>query len=140
VKKSCGQALREARQRIHLTQTQAAKKIGISFSLLAHIEADRRRPALGHLNRFADVLQLDQRRLLVLGYPEASSFFRKRHRSADWAWQAFIQDRAFLTQHHVRPRELKMLAQVKTLGRFHHPRDFFFVLNSIRQAEVGREI
>ena len=47
---------------------------------------------------------------------------------------AVSSNQALLRRHNVTPAELKLLKQVNALGPISNPRDFLFVLNSIRMA------
>lgn len=140
MKKTLGQVLKEARNVLHLTQQQLALRVGAKASHVSYLEKDRRRPSLGLLSRFAEVLGLEQEKLLLLAYPEARSLLdkrldsRKRAAPRDRAWREFISNKTLLTRYNVQKRELEVLAQTNMLGRIIAPRDFLFILNSIRQA------
>ena len=49
-------------------------------------------------------------------------------------WQKFTGAKGLLARYDVKPRELKVLANIQSLGKITAPRDFLFILNSIRQA------
>ena len=49
-------------------------------------------------------------------------------------WQKFISAKGLWARYGVSPRELKVLANIQSLGKVTSPRDFIFILNSIRQA------
>jgi transcriptional regulator with XRE-family HTH domain len=136
MKKTLGQALKSAREALGLTQRQLAAQVGVKASHVAFLESDRRRPSLGLLSRLAEVLGLEKDKLFLLAHPEASSLLEVRRRVAPpgRAWGEFVNDKALLARHNVRPAELEVLFQTNLLGRIIAPRDFLFILNSIRQA------
>jgi transcriptional regulator with XRE-family HTH domain len=136
MKKTLGQALKRAREALGLTQRQLASQAGVKASHVAFLESDRRRPSLGLLSRLAEVLGLEQDKLILLAQPEASSLLGGRPRVAPrgQAWREFVNNKALLARHNVQPAELEVLAQANLLGRVIAPRDFLFILNSIRQA------
>lgn len=142
MKKTLGQVLKNARVERRLTQRQLALQVGVGLAHVAFLEQDKRRPSLGLLSRFAEVLGLERGQLLQLAYPETRSLLDKRSnnrsRSAppDRAWREFISDKALLRRYNVLPRELEVLAQTNLLGRIIARRDFLFILNSIRQARA----
>jgi hypothetical protein len=59
---------------------------------------------------------------------------RQRVAPRDQAWREFVNNKALLARHNVQPAELEVLSQTNLLGRIIAPRDFLFILNSIRQA------
>lgn len=138
-KKTLGPVLKHQREALGLTQRELAAKLGVKASHVAYLEGDRRRPSLGLLARLAPVLGLDRETLFLLAHPEARSLITSARvaaepRDRDEVWRAFAHDKALLTQHNVKPRELKILSQVNLLGRISAPRHFLFILNAIRQA------
>jgi transcriptional regulator with XRE-family HTH domain len=141
MKTTLGQTLKAARIALHLTQRQLALQAGVKPAHIAYLENDRRRPSLGLLSKLANILGLEQDKLFVLAHPEARPLLRAKpqERSRDDAWRAFIKNKLLLARYHVDPRELKMLAQANLLGSVIAPRDFLFILNSIRQAADTEE-
>ncbi|HZP46860.1 MAG TPA: helix-turn-helix domain-containing protein [Candidatus Binataceae bacterium] len=138
-KKTLGPLLKQQREALNLTQRQLAAKLGVKASHIAYLESDRRRPSLGLLSRIAAVLGLDRETLFLLVHPEARALIgstrtpaprRDRHQ----VWREFTRDKALLSRHNVKARELKILSQVNLLGRVSAPRHFLFILNAIRQA------
>jgi len=140
-KKTLGQALRSARKALGLTQRQVASRARAKPSHVSNLETGRRRPSLELLSRLAKVLRLRQDKLLLLAYPEAGPLMGGQPQVAprDQAWREFVSNKALLVRHNVQPRELRALAQTNLLGRVIAPRDFLFILNSIRQA-AGTEL
>ena len=142
-KNSLGYMLRDRREEMRLTQRQLAAKLGVKASHVAYLENGRRRPSLSLLRRIADVLGLDKETIFLLAHPEAKYLLSDRTpengkaERPDQAWRKFSADRALLNRNHVKPSELRVLRQVSTLGRVASPRQFLFVLNSIRQAVEG---
>lgn len=141
MKETLGQTLKRARQALGLTQRQVALQAGVQPSHIAYLEAGRRRPSLGLLSRLGQVLELERDKLGLLAYPEVRSFLRLKARRSprDQAWRQFISDKALLARYHVEPRELRVLAKTNMLGAITAPRDFLFILNSIRQARDTEE-
>jgi transcriptional regulator with XRE-family HTH domain len=138
-RKTLGQVLKQQRGAFRLTQRELARKLGVKASHVAYLENGRRRPSLSLLSRIADTLQLDKQQLFLLTHPEARALVTERpeparDRGKDQAWRAFARDRALLATNRVTARELKVLQQVNMLGRVSAPRQYLFILNSIRQA------
>ena len=136
MKKTLGQALKSARKALGLTQRQLASQVGVHASHVAFLERDRRRPSLGLLSRLAEVLGLKKNELFLLAHPEGSRLLGVQQHIAprDQAWREFVNNKALLARHNVQPAELEVLSQTNLLGRIIAPRDFLFILNSIRQA------
>jgi transcriptional regulator with XRE-family HTH domain len=137
--KTFGQVIRRARQEVHLTQRALAEKIGVKPAHIAYLELDRRRPSLPLLARIADVLGLGREMLINLSHPEAKQFMSKHKEAApiakEHAWKQFKGNQQMLARHQVTGNELKVLQQVNLLGKISAPRNFMFILNSIRQAQ-----
>jgi transcriptional regulator with XRE-family HTH domain len=133
--------LKRARRALDLAQRELALRVGVQSSHIAYLEADRRRPSLGLLSRLGQALGLERKKLALLACPEARAFLqvKARRRPRDHAWRQFINDKALLARYGVKPRELRVLAKTNLLGAITAPRDFLFILNSIRQARDTEE-
>jgi transcriptional regulator with XRE-family HTH domain len=142
-KKTLGEVLKQRRETLALTQRELARKLNVKPSHVAYLEKDRRRPSLGLVSRLADVMGLEKEPLFLLAHPEASSLLSARREAPphdrDQVWRDFAGNKALLARHNVRPRELKILSQVNTLGKITAPRNFLFILNAIRQAVEEEE-
>jgi transcriptional regulator with XRE-family HTH domain len=138
--KTLGQVIRKGRQELHLTQRELAEKVGVKPAHIAYLELDRRRPSLPLLARIAEILGLDREMLIGLSHPEAKAFMGMHKtpapaKSKDQVWKQFTGNQGLLTRHQVTGNELKVLRQVNLLGKISAPRNFMFILNSIRQAQ-----
>lgn len=143
-KKTFGQVLRRRRKLLALTQRQLALQLGVKPSHVAYLESGLRGPSISLLRRIVDVLRLDGQELLFLSHPDAKYLVKLCNRAArpkrpDDAWRQFVSGRALLKRHKVTPAELKVLRQVSRLRRVSSPRQFLFVLNSIRQASEDED-
>jgi transcriptional regulator with XRE-family HTH domain len=144
-KKTLGSVLRARRTDLGLTQREVAAKLGVKPAHIAYLELDHRRPSLTLLSRIAEVLDLEHERLILLSHPEARSFMSalKKPEAAprkDQAWRDFKRNKTVLSRYHVSKREMHVLSQVALLGRIDTPRNFLFILNSIRQAVEDEEL
>ncbi|MFZ1887849.1 MAG: helix-turn-helix transcriptional regulator [Candidatus Binataceae bacterium] len=143
-KKTLGQVLKAQREAFSLTQRELAHKLGVKASHIAYLENGRRRPSLSLLSRIAETLGLDKQGLFLLTHPEARALVTKEREAApsnhrDLSWKRFASDRALLARNGVTSRELKVLNQVNLLGKVSSPRQYLFILNSIRQAVEEEE-
>jgi transcriptional regulator with XRE-family HTH domain len=143
-KKTLGQLIKQQRDAYDLTQRELASKLGVKASHIAYLENGRRKPSLALLTRIADTLGLDEQRLFLLAHPEARSMVTAGREEPtasvpDAAWRQFSKDRALLARNRITPREMKVLQQVNLLGRVSGPRQYLFILNSIRQAVEEEE-
>jgi transcriptional regulator with XRE-family HTH domain len=137
-KKRPGTLIREARNSLRLTQRDLAATIGVKASHIAYIESGQRNPSLSLLRRLADTLGLNPRELLFLIHPDAKQLTEEHtpdsRPSKPDGWRQFSSNRALLLRHRVTPAELRVLRQVNSLGPVSNPRNFLFILNSIRMA------
>jgi transcriptional regulator with XRE-family HTH domain len=141
-KETFGQVLMKRRKALALSLRQMAKQLGIQGSHVAYLENGSRKPSLSLLKRIADRLGLDGRELLFLSHPEARTLLKPylesdRPKASDDSWRQFVSSRALLARYSVTRAELKILRQVSLLRPVSSPRQFLFVLNSIRQASDG---
>lgn len=134
-----GKVLKQARLSLGLSQQALARKMGVRASHIGYLEQGRRRPSLTLLSALADTLGVDKERLFLLSHPEAKELInggankQTKPRQTD-AWKELLADKAALIRHNVTAKELKVLSHVALLGTVAKPRDYLFILNSIRQA------
>lgn len=135
-----GKTIREQREALGWSQAELARRLGVQSSHVAYIETDQRKPSLLLLKRIAGVLGLDARELFVLCHPEAKYLYEEQGEAKQEAavekdpWQQFLANRTLLRRHKVTASELKLLKQVSLLADVSNPRDFLFILHTIRQA------
>ena len=117
---------------------ELAAKLGVKASHVAYLENGRRRPSLSLLRRLSTVMGLDSETIFLLAHPEAKELITPRDgmpaKRPENAWRNFLKDRSLIARHQIKPGELRVLKQVNLLGRVTSPRQFLFILNSIRQA------
>jgi len=137
-RRSLGAVLRQRRRSLGLTQVELSKRLKVKPSYVGFLESDRRRPSLPLLSRLANTLELKPEVLFLLAHPEEKELLGMRRRSSqvrdDEAWRGFKANKRLLARYGVKPKEFKVLLQVKLLGKVSAPRDFFYILNTIRQA------
>jgi transcriptional regulator with XRE-family HTH domain len=138
-KKTLEHVLKQRRQLLGLTQRELAAKLGVKASHVAYLENGRRRPSLSLLRRLADVLGLDPESTFLMAHPEAKALLSRREAGTPAnrgksAWRNFLKDRALHARYRIKPNEIRVLKQVNLLGEVSSPRQFLFILNSIRQA------
>jgi transcriptional regulator with XRE-family HTH domain len=138
-KRTLGHVLKQRREALGYTQRELARKLGVKASHVAYLENGRRRPSLSLIARIANTLGLEKQDLFVLTHPEARTLIGAQRRPravrrGDQAWRDFASNHALHRRHQIKPRELKVLKNVNLLGRVSTPRQFLFILNSIRQA------
>ena len=134
-----GQVLKQARQSLGLSQQTLARMLGVRASHVGYLEQGRRRPSLKLLKSLADTLGVDKERLFLLSHPEAKDLIddnasKRRSSGKRNAYQELVADKAALVRYNVTSKELKVLSHITLLGSVLQPRDYLFILNSIRQA------
>jgi hypothetical protein len=86
----------------------------------------------------ADVLGLDRSELFFLANPRTVALLRPdKSNSETSAWEEFRKDERIHRTHNIRPDEMEMLSTVALMGQISSPRDFIYILQTIRQA-LGR--
>ena len=133
-----GPIIKEARTALRLTQRELAAAVGVKASHIAYIENNQRNPSLALLKRLAETLGLQPRKLLFLAHPEARYLTGEKEtpgkNPARDAWSRFSSNRVLLRRHNVTRTELKVLKQVSLMENVSDPRNYLFILNSIRLA------
>jgi transcriptional regulator with XRE-family HTH domain len=133
-----GQVIRERRRQLDLTQHEVAQRIKTSTSYVGHLEASMRHPSDKVLSRLAEVLGLERRDLFFLANPDAVELLKSKETpSKRSAWDEFRRDDRLRRVHNVSQEEMDVLAQVAWLGEVGTPRDFIYILISVRNA-LGR--
>jgi transcriptional regulator with XRE-family HTH domain len=133
-----GRLLRDRRRKLELTQQEVARLIKTSTPYIGHLEAGKRHPSEKTVIRLAEVLGLDRRELFFLANPSALELVRDEkalgHRSA---WEAFRRDEKLRRVHNVTGPEMELLQHVTEMGEVSSPRDFVYILHTVRHA-LGR--
>lgn len=133
-----GQVLRDRRRQLDLTQEEVARRIKTSTPYIGHLESAKRHPSDKIVTRLAEVLGLDRRELFFLANPRAQALLNPEPESdAKSAWEEFRKDDQIRRIHNISSDEMEMLARVALLGEVRSPRDFIYILNTVRHA-VGR--
>jgi transcriptional regulator with XRE-family HTH domain len=133
-----GQVIRDRRRQLDLTQEEVAKRIKTSTPYVGHLESGKRHPSDKIVTRLAEVLGLDRRDLFFLANPRAQALLTPAADSApDSAWEEFNSNEQLRRIHNISNDEMEMLSRVALLGDVRSPRDFIYILNTVRHA-VGR--
>jgi DNA-binding XRE family transcriptional regulator len=129
---SFGWVTRERRRQLDLTQEEVAQRIKTSVPYIGHLEAGKRHPSSRVVIRLADTLGLDARELFLLANPRLGSLIAEPGGTP--AWNAFVKDVKLRKIHNITDQEMETLSQVAKMGEVRAPRDFIFILNTIRHA------
>ncbi len=136
--RSFGQVIRDRRRQLDLTQEEVARRIKTSTPYIGHLESGKRHPSDKILTRMAEVLGLDRRELFFLANPRALALLSPEIESApDSAWDDFKNNEQLRRLHNILSDEMEILSRVALLGDVRSPRDFIYILNTMRHA-VGR--
>lgn len=133
-----GQVIRERRRQLDLTQEEVARRIKTSTPYVGHLESGKRHPSDKIVTRLAEVLGLDRRELFFLANPRAHALLNPVSESnGSSAWEQFKGNDQLRRVHNITPDEMDMLSRAALLGEVRSPRDFIYILNTVRHA-VGR--
>jgi transcriptional regulator with XRE-family HTH domain len=130
--------IRDRRRQLDLTQQEIARRIKTSTPYVGHLESSKRHPSDKVLSRLAEVLGLDRRELFFLANPRAVELLRPTetdHKKS--AWEEFRKDERIRRAHNITSDEMELLSTVALMGEIHSPRDFIYILHTIRHA-LGR--
>ena len=133
-----GVRLKRYRRNSGLSQAEFARKLGLPQAAISLIEHDRRRPSPTLLRRMATILNVRADQLFLLSLPDAKLSAAARLGScgsANYAaWRAFTNNSTLLARYNVQPKELRVLADIRIIGRLHYPGDFLNILTAIRKV------
>ncbi len=130
-----GNVIRARRRQLDLTQEDVARRIGTSAPYIFQLEANIRHPSEEVVARLAKALGLDARELFFLANPQTRFLVSQEPMfGAGCAWHAFSTDTNLRQNHNVTDAELHFLSHVATMGDVRSPRDFIFILNTVRHA------
>jgi len=136
--RSFGQVIRDRRRQLDLTQQEIARRIKTSTPYVGHLESSKRHPSDKVLSRLAEVLGLDRRELFFLANPRAVELLRPSdHNNKKPAWEEFRKDERIRRTHNIVSDEMELLSTVALMGEISSPRDFIYILNTVRHA-LGR--
>jgi transcriptional regulator with XRE-family HTH domain len=130
-----GAIIRERRRRLDLTQEQVARRIGRSAPYIGLLESGRRHPSQRVIRDLANLMGFQHRELFLLANPQSRGLFTE-HPQPDKpsAWEQFANDKQAHQFFKITGPEMTMLSQVALMGEALDPRDFVFILNTVRQA------
>lgn len=130
-----GNIIRERRRQLDLTQEEVARRIGTSIPYVGHLESSKRHPSEKVVIKLAKVLGLDARDLFFLANPGTKVLVAQRPRLGEAsAWDVFSRDTRLRRVHNITDAEMELLSEVAMMGEVRSPRDFIFILNTIRHA------
>jgi transcriptional regulator with XRE-family HTH domain len=133
--RSFGAAIRERRRQLDLTQEEVGTRIGTSTPYIGHLESGKRHPSEKVIARLSEVLGLPSRDLFFLANPRARDLINERHNDRRrGSWEEFRRDARMRRAFHISAEEMELLARIADMGEVRAPRDFVYILNSVRQA------
>ncbi len=133
-----GQVIRERRRQLDLTQQEVGQRIKTSTPYVGHLESGKRHPSDKVLSRLAEVLALDRRELFFLANPGTVELLKSDDGSGKRsAWEEFRKNDRLRRSLSVTSDEMDVLARVAEMGEIASPREFIYVLNTVRHA-LGR--
>jgi hypothetical protein len=78
---------------------------------------------------------LDARDLFLMANPKVGSLISEQQKSdGTSAWDVFVKDVRLSKIHNIANQEMETLSRVAKMGEVRNPRDFIFILITIRQA------
>ena len=132
---SFGPVIRRQRRQLDLTQEEVARGIDTSVPYIGHLESEKRHPSQKVLTKLADILKMDRRELFFLANPGTKALVSEPPApDALSVWEAFRKDHRLRQIHNITEQEIQTLSQVALMGDVRSPRDFIYILNTIRQA------
>jgi transcriptional regulator with XRE-family HTH domain len=133
-----GQVIRERRRQLNLTQQEIARRIKTSTPYVGHLESGKRHPSDRVLSRLAEVLALDRRELFFLANPHAAQLLQPAETGdRKLTWEQFRKDAHLRSVHNIAQDEMEILSMVAKMGEISSPRDFIYILKTVRVA-LGR--
>lgn len=136
--KEFARLIRSRRHSLALTQEEIARRIGTTTPYVGHLESGKRHPSDNIVVKLADALGVDRAELFLLANPQAEAIIAQAPVApGDSSWDQFSRDKRLHRLYNISAEEMDLLSRVEMLGRVRSPRDFLFILNTVRQA-LGR--
>ena len=136
--KEFARRIRARRHSLGLTQEEIARRIATTTPYVGHLESGKRHPSENVVVKLADALGIERAELFLLANPQAEAIITPPAVSSeDSSWEQFRKDKQLHRIHNISAEEMALLSRVDMLGRVRSPRDFLFILNTIRQS-LGR--
>jgi len=133
-----GQVIRERRRQLDLTQQEVGRRIKTSTPYVGHLESGKRHPSDKVLSRLAEVLALDRRELFFLANPGTVELLKSEDGAGKRsAWEEFRKNDRLRRSLSITSDEMDVLSRVAAMGEIGSPREFIYVLNTVRHA-LGR--
>ena len=133
--RSFGGVIRERRRQLDLTQEEVARRIKTSAPYIGHLETGKRHPSRPVVVKLSDALGLDAGDLFLLANPKVGSLISEQQKpDRASAWDAFVGDKGSRKIHNITDQEMETLSRVAKMGEVRDPRDFIFILTTIRLA------
>ena len=133
-----GQVIRERRRQLDLTQQEVGRRIKTSTPYVGHLESGKRHPSDKVLSRLAEVLALDRRELFFLANPGTVELLKSEDGEGKRsAWEEFRRNDRLRRSLSITSDEMDVLSRVAAMGEIGSPREFIYVLNTVRHA-LGR--
>lgn len=129
-----GSLIRDRRRQLDLTQEEVARRIKTSTPYVGHLESGKRHPSERVLARLSEALGLEAREMFFLANPGARRLFGPPSHNGRSAWEEFRRDERLHRTHRVSAAEMEVLEKISSLGEASSPRDYIYILNSIRHA------
>jgi hypothetical protein len=106
------------------------------FRISAILRQESAIPPEKIVTKLAEELGLDTRELFFLANPGTQRLISRNQGSSAGvsAWETFCKDKALRKIHNISDQEMQVLSEVSRLGEIRSPRDFLFILNTIRHA------
>jgi transcriptional regulator with XRE-family HTH domain len=121
-----------------MTQQDVARRVKTSTPYIGHLEAGKRHPSDRVVSRLAEVLGLEGRELFLLANPRAAELFSAATlNKGSSAWEEFRRDERLRRLHNIAADEMDILSRVALMGEINSPRDFIYVLTTVRHV-LGR--
>jgi transcriptional regulator with XRE-family HTH domain len=136
-----GQVLKSRREKSGRSQHELAAKLGIAADDVANLESERgARPSFPLLSRAAELLGLEKDRLFGLADTRMNSVAGAgkvipHGKGNGTVWSTFARDRALLDRYHIKPHELRALAQVSLMGKATDTEALLFILEAMSKAD-----
>jgi transcriptional regulator with XRE-family HTH domain len=133
-----GQVIRERRRQLDLTQQEVGRRIKTSTPYVGHLESGKRHPSDKVLSRLAEVLALDRRELFFLANPGTVELLKSEDGEGKRsAWEEFRKNERLRRSLSITSDEMDVLSRVAAMGEIGSPREFIYVLNTVRHV-LGR--
>jgi transcriptional regulator with XRE-family HTH domain len=134
-KREFARIIYKRRREFNFSQRYLAEMTKVSAAYISRLEAGRTHPSPHMVGKLAEELLLDQGQLMALVNPTIVNLINSdQEKDERSAWNKFRNDTILIRSYRLTSQEIDLLDHIATMGMVRRPRDFIYILMTVRNA------